>query len=158
MRREQMTINELTVNRVKTPEGVVVVPDGTTYTLLEKNTNKVHIIPDLTGDCTITLPAAKNGLHYPIQYGGVAADAQDWTIITPEGNTVYFLGGLVHLDSDAAAAGDEIVPIAGDGNSNSSLNVLTPDVGTLVDLWCQGGLWYLNGQVVSATVPAFADQ
>lgn len=157
MRREQMTINELTVNRIKTPEGLVVVPDGTTYTFLEKNSNKPHIIPDLTADCTFTLPAAKNGLRFPIQYGGAAADAQDW-IFDNTTDTIFFIGGVVHLDTDADDAADEVVPVYSDGNSNSIFTVLTPEAGTRVELISDGTSWYVNGTVVSATVPTFADQ
>lgn len=135
----------------------VVVGDVTAYTCLEANSDKIHFIPDLTGDLTISLPTAKAGLFYQFSYAGVAADAQDWTIDTGS-DTNYFLGGLLHVDTDAGSAGDEIVPIAGDGNSNSKVNVLTPDVGTLISAYCDGTNWYLYGYAVSATVPAFADQ
>lgn len=135
----------------------VTVTDAATYTVLAKNSGKLHVVPNLTADCTITLPTEEVGLSYEFIYGGAAADAQDWTILTT-GNTNYFVGGVTHLDADAGSAGDEVVPVYADGNSNSSLNVLTPEVGTSVKLVCDGTLWYLNGIVVSATVPAFADQ
>lgn len=137
--------------------GVVVVPDAATYSVLAKNSGKTHIIPDLTADCTITLPNPADGLEFEFLYGGVAADAQDW-IITTGSDTYYYLGGLVHADHDAGSAGDEIVPIAGDGNSNSKVTVLTPHVGTRIKMVSDGTNWYLSGTVVSATVPTFADQ
>lgn len=137
--------------------GVIVVPDAATYTVLAKNSGKMHIIPGLTADCTISLPVPQDGLAFEFVYGGVAADAQDWVIDTGS-NTNYYLGGLLHADHDAGSAGDELVPIAGDGNSNSKLTVLTPHVGTRVSLFCDGTNWYLSGYVVSATVPTFADQ
>ena len=135
----------------------VSVTDASTYTCLAANSGKIHVVPNLTADCAISLPTEARGLVYEFWYGGAAADAQDWTI-TATGNTNYFIGGVTHLDADAGSAGDEVVPVYADGNSNSSLNVLTPEVGTVVRLVCDGTNWYLNGTVVSATVPVIADQ
>jgi len=136
---------------------LVNIGDVTTYALLVANSGKPHIIPDLTSGLTMTLPAEASGLEYEFIYAGVAADAVNW-IITSESDTNYFLGGLVHLDTDAGDTGDEIVPIAGDGNSNSKLTIVTPNVGTRLHMVCDGTRWILSGSVVSATVPSFADQ
>jgi hypothetical protein len=68
------------------------------------------------------------------------------------------VGGVVHLDTDAGSASDEVVPVYPDGNSNSKFNVLVPEGGTRVRFECDGTLWYINGTVVSATAPTFADQ
>lgn len=137
--------------------GIVSVTDATTYTVLAANTGKTHVIPDLTADITISLPAVAAGLEYEFVYAGVAADAQDWALDTGS-NTNYYLGGVAHLDTDANSAADEVVPVAGDGNSNSILNVLVPDVGTRVKMVCDGTNWILSGAVVGATAPTFADQ
>lgn len=136
---------------------LVSIPDAASYTVLAANSGKPHVLPDLTADCTIDLPTPASGLEFEFYYKGVAADAQNWLIDTGS-NTNYFVGGLVHIDTDANAAGDEAVPIAGDGNSNSILTVVTPDVGTRVKVISDGTLWILSGYVVSATVPSFADQ
>lgn len=136
---------------------LVSLTDTTAYTVLAANSGKVHVIPNLTGDLTLTLPTAAAGLEYTFRYSGVAADAQDW-LIDATSNTNFFLGGVVHLDTDAGSAGDEVVPVAGNGSSNSKLNVLVPDVGTEVRLICDGTNWHLCGQVVGATAPTFADQ
>lgn len=136
---------------------LVDIGDNTTYTSLVANSGKPHVIPDLTGSLTITLPTPAAGLEYEFTYYGVAADAQNW-IIDSGSDTNYFVGGLAHLDTDAGLGGDEIVPIAGNGSSNSKLTVVTPDVGTRVKLVCTGTLWILSGYAVSATVPSFANQ
>lgn len=136
--------------------GYVKPGDHTTYTVLAADTGKTLIVPDLTGTCTFTLPAPAAGLVYKFVYGGVSADGQNWVIDTGS-NTNFYLGGLVHLDTDANSAGDEVVPKAGDGNSNSKLTVVTPDVGTSVSMVCDGTNWFLSGFVASATVPSFAD-
>tara|TARA_R100000742_G_C4187258_1_gene20472 strand:- start:50 stop:511 length:462 start_codon:yes stop_codon:yes gene_type:complete len=134
---------------------VVLVPDAATYTLLAADSGKIHVLPDLTADCVISLPAEEIGLSYEFWYGGTAADAQDWQFDTGS-NTNYFIGGLVHSDSD----GELTATVDSDGNSNSKVSVLTPIGGTLVKFVCNGTQWYLNGHVVSATNTAvvFADQ
>jgi len=136
---------------------LVSVADDTTYTVLAANSGKTHAIPDLTGSCTISLPAVSAGLEYKFIYAGVAADGQNWVIDTGA-DANFYLGGLLHIDTDAGAAGDEAVPIAGNGSSNSKLTVVTPDVGTEISMICDGTSWILSGTAVSATVPAFADQ
>jgi hypothetical protein len=134
---------------------VVNVTDAASYTVLAANSGKVHVIPDLTADCTLTLPTPASGLYYIFIYGGAAADAQDWIISTGSG-TNYYVGGGVHFDSDAGAGADEAVPVFSDGNSNDFLTVLTPQGGTKIELWCDGTLWYVNAVVVSATASALA--
>lgn len=140
-----------------TKRAPVSVTDAATYTVTAENSGKTHVLPNLTADITITLPTPAAGLQYSFVFGGVAADAQDW-IIDASSNTNYFIGGVAHLDTDAGSAGDEVVPVAGDGNSNSIFTVLVPDVGTRVSIECDGTNWILSGSVVSATAPTFADQ
>jgi len=135
----------------------ISISDASTYTVDSDNSGLVHYVPDLTASCTITLPTPKAGLWFEFVYAGVAADAQNW-VIDSGSTTNYYIGGLVHLDTDANAAGDEVVPIAGNGSSNSKLTVVTPDVGTRVRVESANGtVWILSGYVASATVPSFAD-
>lgn len=134
----------------------VAIPDAATYTVKTYNSGILHVLPDLTADTVITLPSAADGLVYEFWYGGAAADAQDWLIDTGA-NANFFKGGVTHLDTDAGSAGDEVVPVYADGNSNSKMTVLTPEPGTSVKLHCDGTNWYVNGIVVSATAPSFAD-
>ncbi len=153
----RVTGNLEVLGSIKRGAGFVVIPDAATYTVLAANSGKTHIFPNLTADCTVTMPAEVSGLEYTFIYGGVAADAQDWIFDTGS-NTNYYLGGVVHLDSDADAAGDEVVPVASDGNSNSKLTINVPNVGTKVEFICDGTLWYVNGQAVATAAPVFADQ
>jgi len=133
----------------------VAVPNAATYTFLEKNSGKVHLIPDLTADCTFTLPAAKAGLSYDLWYTGTAADAQDWVINTASTAEIYY-GGLVHLDTDAGAAGIEVVVVDADQSNDDTMTILTPQAGTRVSLVSDGTYWYVTGYVASVTVPTFA--
>lgn len=132
----------------------ILVPDAATYTVLARNTGMRHYIPDLGQTCVITLPTPKAGLWFEFAYSGVAADASDWTFDTGS-NTNYFIGGLAFNDNDT----NVVSPIAGDGNSNSKLTIVTPDVGTIVRIESTNGtLWAVSGLASSATIPSFADQ
>ena len=134
----------------------VVVSDATTYTMLRKNSGKIHVMPDLTADCTITPPTAENGLYYKFIFIGGAEDAaQDWIFDTGSA-TNYFVGGLAAIDNDDSA----IAFVASDGNSNSKMSLLTPGAGSYVEMWCDGTKWYVHGQVIggTATSVVFADQ
>lgn len=133
----------------------VVVTDAATYTVLAGNSGKVHVMPDLTATCTLTLPRAAAGLSYTFLYAGAAADAQNWVINTGATSEV-FKGGVVHLDSDADAAGDEVVAVYSNGSTHDTLTVVTPGAGTYVTMVSNGTSWYLTGYVVSATVPTLA--
>jgi len=133
----------------------VAVADGTTYTFLAKNSGKVHLIPNLTADCTFTLPVAEDGLAYELWYTGTAADAQDWIINTAATAEIYY-GGLVHLDTNAGAGGIEVVVVDADQSNDDTLTVLTPEAGTRVALVSDGTYWYVTGFVASVTVPTFA--
>ena len=135
----------------------VTVGDVTAYTVLARNAGLVHYIPDLTSDCTFTLPTPKAGMWYKFVYTGAAADAADWIFSTGSA-TNYFKGGMVFLDTDAADTGDEVSTIHSDGNSNDTLTILTPQGGTWVEVCsADGTTWNLNGCAVSVTVPTIAD-
>ena len=80
----------------------------------------------------------------------------DLEIISPSA-TNYFYGGVVHLDTDAGSGGDEVVSVVSDYNSNDYLTLLLADVGTVVELVCNGTLWFVSGTVNSTTAPTFGD-
>ena len=134
--------------------GPVLIPDGTTYTVLKANSGKVHIVPDVTANITITLPTPDEGLSYVFIYGGVAADAQNHIFTGGAGN--FLKGGVLHLDTDAGAGADELVTVYGNGSSHITLTHVTPGAGTRLEFYCDGALWYVNGNAVSVTVPVFS--
>jgi hypothetical protein len=136
---------------------VVNVTDAATYTVLAANSGKIHIMPNFTANCTLALPAAAAGLEYTFISKAVAADAQNW-IIQSASATNFFLGGVSFADTDAGAGADEIhAGIWSNGSTNDFLTVVTPGAGTYVYMICDGTNWIVNGQVFSATVPAFSD-
>jgi hypothetical protein len=131
----------------------VVIPDAAAYSLKEFNSGVLHIFPNLTADITVTLPSPKKGLSYRFQYGGAAADAQDWIFVTGSASN-YFVGGVAWLTDGTP----DIEVVYSDGNSNDTLTVLTPEAGTWIELNCDGTVWYLNGMVVSTSgSPTIAD-
>ena len=136
---------------------VVNVTDAATYAVLAADSGKIHVMPDFTSSCTLTLPAVAAGLEYTFLSKAVAADAQDWIFKSPSA-TNFFLGGVSFADTDAGAAGDEIhAGIWSNGSTNDFLTVVTPGAGTRIHIICDGTNWIVNGQVFSATVPAFSD-
>jgi hypothetical protein len=136
---------------------LVNVTDAATYAILAADTGKVHILPDFTASCTATLPTAAAGLEYIFISKAVAADAQDFILKSPSA-TNFFLGGVSFADTDAGAGADEIhAGIWSNGSSNDFLTVVTPGAGTRIHVICDGTNWIVNGQVFSATVPAFSD-
>ena len=113
----------------------------------------------LAADTVMTLPTAADGLFYRFVYVGGAADAQDLQINTGS-DTNFFIGGLAHLDTDTDDTDGIPDFVFSDNGSNSIVNVLTPNVGTWVEVYCDGTNWFLSGFVNSATNTAvtFADQ
>lgn len=126
-------------------------------TITEANSGKTHIIANVSADRTFTLPSPKAGLNYTFIPQVAAADGHDWIFDTGS-DTNFFIGGVVHLDVDSDAAGDEVVIVGSDLNSNSKFQVNLPNPGTEVKMFCDGTNWYISGFVTSATAPAFADQ
>lgn len=140
----------------KTP--MISVADATPYTVLAANSGKIHLIANVSADTTFNLPTAAAGLYYEFWFTMVVADGHDW-IINTGSNTNYFLGGLNWIDSDVAeTTASEVTISAGNGSSNSKVQINLPSVNTVIKCYCDGTLWYLTGQVFSTTAPAFADQ
>lgn len=143
--------------RVAAASRFVNVTDAATYSVLAADSGKIHIMPDFTSSCTLTLPTASAGLEYTFIGKAVAADAQNWIIKSPSA-TNYFIGGVSFADTDAGAGADEIhAGIWSNGSTNDFLTVVTPGAGTRIHVICDGTNWIANGQVFSATVPAFSD-
>ena len=156
--REEANFSIVRCDRLWIRNNPVVVTDEATYTLLVKNTGKMHVVPDMTQNSTIAFPAEKAGLVYEFIYGGAADDAHDHTFDTGS-DTNFFYGGVGFADTDAGDAADEInAGIYADGNSNSKLTISNISIGTRVMFLCDGTNWYVSGVVLSDTAPGFADQ
>jgi hypothetical protein len=131
----------------------VAVADAATYTVLNANNGRIHILPNFTATCTITLPTAAAGLRYRFKAKAVAADAQNW-VIQANAAGALFLGGVVWLDNDSAT--DNVAGVFPDNSNDIILTVVTPDAGTDLEFYCDGTNWIVGGTVSSATTPAFS--
>jgi len=79
-------------------------------------------------------------------------EAENLIIITP-GNSNFFLGGIVHLDSNA-----DNVSVYSDGDSNSKLTLTDFGLFEINIVAKDSTNYYIWGYQEGADVPAFADQ
>tara|TARA_R110002020_G_scaffold167808_2_gene356328 strand:+ start:4707 stop:5177 length:471 start_codon:yes stop_codon:yes gene_type:complete len=129
-------------------------------TLLSSQAGGTVIMADSAAK-TIKLPTdVVNGMTFDFAYVAAAAEGHDITIDT-QSDTNYFVGGLSILDTDATTDGTEaLVPILPNGSSNSKAALKTVDNGTWFRCVNYNNVWYMYGQICSATATAvvYADQ
>ena len=116
------------------------------------HSGRTLVVPALGSNRTITLPAPVAGAHFKLIYGGAAEEAENLIIVTP-GNTNFFIGGIVHLDSNA-----DNLSVYSDGNSNSQLTLTDFGLFEINILAKDSTNYYIWGYAEGADVPAFADQ
>ena len=116
------------------------------------HSGRTLVVPAIAANRTITLPAPVAGQSYKLIYGGAAEEAENLIIITP-GNTNFFLGGIVHLDSNA-----DNVSVYSYGNSNSKLTLTDFGLFEINIVAKDSTNYYIWGYQEGADVPAFADQ
>ena len=116
------------------------------------HSGRTLVVPALGSNRTITLPAPVAGAHFKLIYGGAAEEAENLIIVTP-GNSNFFLGGIVHLDSNA-----DNVSVYADGNSNSKLTLTDSGLFEINIVAKDSTNYYIWGYAEGADVPAFADQ
>lgn len=132
----------------------VFVPDATPYTVLAADSGKPHIILEQTGNITLNLPVIAAGLSYKFFMGGVATEAQNWIIVatTPS----FYNGGVLWGDLNGGAGADELGVVYGNGSSHLTLTVTTPAAGTVIEIYSNGTEWFVHGNVISDSTPAFS--
>ncbi len=116
------------------------------------HSGRVLAVPAIGGNRTITLPAPVAGQTYKFIYAGAAEETENLIIVTP-GNSNFFLGGIVHLDSDA-----DNVSVYSDGNSNSKLTLTDSGLFEINIVAKDSTNYYIWGYAEGADAPAFADQ
>ena len=116
------------------------------------HSGRTLVVPALAANRTITLPAPVAGQCYKLIYGGAAEEAENLILLTP-GNSNFFLGGIVHLDSNA-----DNVSVYSNGSSNSSLTLTDFGVFEINVVAKDSTNYYIWGYQEGADVPAFADQ
>ena len=137
---------------------VITIGDGP-VTLGDENstlTNATHsgrliVVPAITANRTITLPSPVAGSHFKFIYGGAAEETEN-LIFDTGADANYFIGGVVHADSNA-----DNVTVYADGNSNSKLT-LTDFGGMEINIMAKDSTnWLIWGFTEGADAPAFAD-
>ena len=114
---------------------------------------RMLIVPNQASSAILTLPTPKIGMSMRFTYGGIAADAQNTAISAGTGNSLFFLGGLYHLDinNDTSAA------VFSDNDSNELITLITPINFTINCVGISATTWQLSGFVCSNTAPTIAD-
>jgi len=120
-------------------------------------TNATHsgrtlVVPAITANRTITLPSPVAGSHFKFIYGGAAEEAEN-LIFDTGADANYFIGGIVHIQSDADSSS-----VYSDGNSNSKLTLTDFGCSEINILAKDSTNWLLWGWSEGADAPAFADQ
>ena len=130
----------------------VSLSDGDVTLTNATHSGRVLLVPDGSQDNTYTLPAPIAGSMFRFVYAGGAADATDALIITP-GNTNFYIGQVVHLDTNA-----DNLTVFSNGSSNSSVQLNVPQAFDITIMGLNTTNYQIFGTVTSTTVPAFADQ
>ena len=116
------------------------------------HSGRTLVVPAIGSNRTITLPAPVAGQTYKLIYGGAAEEAENLIIVTP-GNTNFFIGCIVHLDSNA-----DNTSIYSNGSSNSQLT-LTDFGGFEINIIAKDSTnYFIHGYAESADAPAFANK
>ena len=130
----------------------VSLSDGNVTLTNATHSGRILLVPDGSQDNTYPLPAPIAGSMFRFVYAGGAADATDALIITP-GNTNFYIGQVVHLDTNA-----DNLTVFSNGSSNSSVQLNVPQAFDITIIGLNTTNYQIFGTVTSTTVPAFADQ
>ena len=130
----------------------ITLGDEDTTLTATANGGRINVVPAITSNRTLTLPSPTAGVWFKIIYGGAAEEAQN-LIIDTGSDTNYYIGGVVHIQSDADSAS-----IYSDGNSNSKLTLTDFGIFEINLLAKDSTNWIIWGYQEGADAPAFADQ
>ena len=146
---KKVTIGEM-VNSLHTP---IKLSAGTQALTEATHAGRMLIVPDQTAATILTLPTPKIGMSFQFTYGGIAADTVNTAISAGTGNSLFFLGGVYHLDID----GNTSAAVFSDNDSNELLTIINPQNYTVTCTGISATTWQLSGFVASATAPTIGD-
>ena len=130
----------------------VTLSDADTSLTAATHGGRVVVVPAITSNRTLTLPSPSEGVWFKLIYGGAAEEAEN-LIIDTGSDTNYYIGGVVHIQSDADSAS-----VYSDGNSNSKLTLTDFGIFEINILAKDSTNWVIWGYQEGADAPAFADQ
>ena len=133
-------------------DGPVTLGDENKTLTTATHSGRTLVVPAITANRTITLPSPVAGAHFKFIYGGAAEEAEN-LIFDTGANANYFIGGIVHIQSDADSGS-----VYADGNSNSKLTLTDFGCSEINILAKDSTNWLLWGWSEGADAPAFADQ
>ena len=133
-------------------DGPVTLGDEDKTLTNATHSGRLLVVPAITANRTITLPSPVAGAHFKFIYGGAAEEAEN-LIIDTGADANYFIGGVVHIQSDADSSS-----IYSDGNSNSTLTLTDFGCSEINILGKDTTNWLIWGWSEGADPPAFADQ
>jgi hypothetical protein len=130
----------------------VTFSDADTTLTATANAGRVNVVPAITGNRTLTLPSPSAGVWFRIVYGGAAEEAEN-LIIDTGADANFFIGGIVHIQSDADSAS-----VYSNGSSNSVLTLTDFGIFEINILAKDSTNWVIWGYQEGADAPAFTDQ
>ena len=133
-------------------DGPVTLGDEDKTLTNATHSGRLLVVPAITANRTITLPSPVAGAHFKFIYGGAAEEAEN-LIFDTGANANYFIGGIVHIQSDADSSS-----VYSDGNSNSKLTLTDFGCSEINILAKDSTNWLLWGWSEGADPPAFGDQ
>ena len=133
-------------------DGPVTLGDEDKTLTNATHSGRLLVVPAIAANRTITLPSPVAGAHFKFIYGGAAEEAEN-LIFDTGANANYFIGGIVHIQSDADSSS-----VYSDGNSNSKLTLTDFGCSEINILAKDSTNWLLWGWSEGADAPAFADQ
>jgi len=154
------TITESTTNAGTSFTDQVIFPGGdqtlmisladANTTILEANSSKVHLIPNVSADRIYTLPPNAAGLYYEFWSTLDAVDGHDVQIIADNAADIY-IGTLLWTDSDLTVGAVINDP---DNSSDHTLNILLP-IAFQIKMYCNGTNWFISGWTYAAAAPTW---
>ena len=133
-------------------DGPVTLGDEDKTLTNATHSGRLLVVPAITANRTITLPSPVAGAHFKFIYGGAAEEAEN-LIFDTGANANYFIGGIVHIQSDADSSS-----VYSDGNSNSKLTLTDFGCSEINILAKDSTNWLIWGFSQGADAPAFGDQ
>ena len=130
----------------------ITLGDENTTLTATANAGRTNVVPAITGNRTLTLPSPTAGIWFKFIYGGAAEEGEN-LIIDTGADANFFIGGVIHLDSNA-----DNVSVYADGNSNSILTLTDFGLFEINILAKDSTNWIIWGHQEGADVPAFTDQ
>ena len=130
----------------------ITLGDEDTTLTATANAGRTNVVPAITSNRTLTLPSPTAGVWFKFIYGGAAEETEN-VIFDTGSDTNYYIGGIIHLDSNA-----DNVSVYADGNSNSILTLTDFGLFEINILAKDTTNWIIWGHQEGEDVPAFTDQ